>query len=453
MKGVNQTRSSASQHVVIVGGGFGGLHLARSLSKTPVRVTLVDRRNFHLFQPLLYQVATGGLSPANIATPLRGILRGQKNVSVVLEEVTGFDVAGSRVLLKDGHIDFDTLVVAAGARHSYFGHDEWETLAPGLKTIEDATEIRRRILMAFEAAEVEENSDKRAAWLTFVIVGGGPTGVELAGSLAELAGHTLKREFRNINPADARIIIVDAVDRVLHVYPEDLSKVTAESLNSLGVTIRTGSIVTDIQPDSVFLKTASGTEKVATRTVLWAAGVQASPLAAALAEQTGGATDRAGRLPIQPDMSLPGHPDIFVLGDMASYAHHDGKPLPGVAPVAIQQGRYVARLITNRLCGLSTPSFRYQNPGMMATIGRSSAVAVLGRHHFRGFIAWLIWLFVHLLQLVQFQNRLLVLVQWAWGYLTWNRSARLITGSAQALSNPASAENFGHSPDLEINQK
>jgi NADH:ubiquinone reductase (H+-translocating) len=440
MSDMSQDSTAHAQHVVIVGGGFGGLQLAQSLRKAPVRVTLIDRRNFHLFQPLLYQVATGGLSPANIATPLRGILRRQKNASVVLEEVTGFDVANNRVLLKNGHIKYDTLVVAAGAKHSYFGHDEWEALAPGLKTIEDATEIRRRVLMAFEAAEVEEDSAKRTAWMTFVIVGGGPSGVELAGSLAELARHTLKHDFRNINPADARIIIVDAVDRVLHVYPDDLSKATADSLTSLGVTMLTSAKVTDIQRHSVTIENAAGVETIATRTVLWAAGMQASPLARALAEQIGGTTDRAGRLSVQSDLSLSGFPDIYVIGDMASFAHQDGKPLPGVAPVAMQQGKYVARRISRQTCGMSTEPFRYHDPGMMATIGRSAAVAVMGRRHFKGFIAWLLWLFVHLMQLVQFQNRLLVFVQWAWSFLTWNRSARLITGQGQALNNPVSID-------------
>ena len=432
-----------SQQVVIVGGGFGGLNLARSLRHESVRVALIDRRNFHLFQPLLYQVATGGLSPANIASPLRAILRRQQNVNVVLDEVVGFDVEQRRVLLRNGNVDYDTLIVAAGARHSYFGHDEWEPLAPGLKTIEDATEIRRRVLMAFEAAEIENDPVQRAAWMTLVIVGGGPTGVELAGALAEIARHTLKHDFRNINPPDAQIILVDAAAHVLNVYPEDLSVATADSLRSLGVAIRTGAMVTDIQSDFVSLKSDAGVETIPTRTVLWAAGVQASPLARELADKTGARIDRAGRLLVEPDLTLPGHPEIFVIGDMASFTHQNGKPLPGVAPVAMQQGRYVAQVIRNRQRERSTSAFVYRDPGMMATIGRSAAVAVIRGRHFRGMVAWLLWLFVHIMQLVQFQNRLMVLFQFAWGYFTWNRSARLITGAREALLNPAT--------DLDIN--
>lgn len=427
---------SDPQHIVIVGGGFGGLSVARALCRDSVRVTLIDRRNFHLFQPLLYQVATGGLSPANIASPLRGLLRGQKNVSVVLEEVTGFDVENNRVLLTGGHVDYDTLVVAAGARHSYFGRDEWEPLAPGLKTIEDATEIRRRVLIAFEAAEVEDDPQQRAAWMTIVIVGGGPTGVELAGSLAELARHTLRHDFRNINPPDARIVLIDAASHVLDVYPQDLSEVTAGSLERLGVTIRAESKVIDVRQNQVSIESKLGIETISTHTVLWAAGVQASPLSRLLAEQTSVSTDRAGRLLVEPDLSVAGYPDIFVIGDMASFSHQTGKPLPGVAPVAIQQGRYVVRVIRDRCCGWASKPFVYRNRGMMATIGRSAAVAVIGKRHYHGLLAWLLWLFVHIMQLVQFQNRLLVLFQFAWGYVTWNRSARLITGTHDALLNP-----------------
>ncbi len=425
-------------HVVIVGGGFGGLNAARSLRRAPVQITLIDRRNFHLFQPLLYQVATGGLSPANIAAPLRAIVARQTNCDVLLGEVQGFNV-DKRVLQLDGdQISYDTLIVAAGARHSYFGHPEWEVFAPGLKTIEDATEIRRRMLSAFELAEREAEIDERHRLLTFVVVGGGPTGVEMAGTMAEIARHTLKREFRHINPADSQILLVEAGERVLAAYPPDLSAKAQQSLERLGVIVRTRTMVTGVAADHLMLKFAGVEERLATSTVIWAAGVEASPLAKALAEATGAKLDRAGRISVEPDLSLPGHPEVFVLGDMANYLHQDGKPLPGVAPVAIQQGRYVARLIKARLRGRPLPTFRYRNLGNMATIGRSAAVADFGKLHFSGFIAWMMWLVVHLMNLVGFRNRLLVLVQWAWNYLTFDRSARLITGIKEDDLNSAS---------------
>ncbi len=415
--------------VVIIGGGFGGLYAARALRKTPVQVTVLDRRNFHLFQPLLYQVATGGLSPANISAPLRAVLKRQTNTRVLLAEVQDIDVAGRRVKLADGAaVPYDTLIVAAGARHHYFGHPEWEEIAPGLKTIEDATEMRRRVLLAFEMAEREPDPEQRRAWLTFVVVGAGPTGVELAGSIGELAHHTLRGNFRNINPADARILLLEGVDRVLPPYPPKLSAKAAASLARLGVTVWTSTIVTDLQPDAVTIGRGEHSERIATRTVLWAAGVQASPLGAALVRQTGAAADRAGRILVNPDLTVPGHPEIFVIGDMALLQNpQTGKPLPGVAPVAIQQGRYVADLIGRRLQGRSLPPFRYKDRGSMATIGRAAAVADLGWIRFSGFLAWLAWLFIHILYLIEFENRLLVLLQWAWNYFTRNRSARLVT--------------------------
>ena len=417
-------------HVVIIGGGFGGLYAAKSLKRAPVRVTLLDRRNFHLFQPLLYQVATGQLSPANIAAPLRAILKRQKNNRVFLAEAIDIDVKNRRVVLSDGEVGYDTLIVAAGVRHHYFGRDEWERLAPGLKTIEDATEIRRRILLAFEAAEREADPDRLRAWLTFVIVGGGPTGVELAGAVGEIARHTLTRDFRAINPADARIVLVEGMDRVLPPYPPTLSAKAEAALNRLGVTVRTGAMVTDIQPDVVTIRSGEQSERIPTRTVLWAAGVQASTLGGILASATGAAVDRVGRVVAEPDLSLAGHPEIFVIGDLAHFSHQTGKPLPGVAPVAMQQGRYVATLIMRRLRGETMPPFRYRDHGNMATIGRAEAVADLGWVHFSGFPAWLAWLFIHLISLVEFQNRVLVLIQWAWNYVTWNRYARLITGKS-----------------------
>jgi NADH dehydrogenase len=417
-----------SHRVVIVGGGFAGLNAARALRRAPVQVTLIDRRNYHLFQPLLYQVATGGLSPANIAAPLRSIVERQKNCEVLLGKVCGFDLA-KRVVEFDGvQVPYDTLIVAAGARHSYFGHPEWERLAPGLKTIEDATEIRRRMLTAFELAEREGDASRRRILLTFVVVGAGPTGVEMAGTMAEIARHTLKREFRHIDPSDAQIILLEGGERVLPTYPPDLSAKAQASLERLGVTVRTRAMVKDVATDHVAIDWSGGRELLATRTVIWAAGVEASPLAKMLAAATGAALDRAGRIVVEPDLSLPGHPEIFVLGDMANYPHQTGQPLPGVAPVAIQQGRFVAHLIKARLRGRPLPAFRYRDRGNMATIGRSAAVADFGKLRFGGWIAWMMWLVVHLMNLVSFRNRLLVLVQWGWNYFTHDRSARLITG-------------------------
>jgi NADH:ubiquinone reductase (H+-translocating) len=423
--------SPRTHRVVIVGGGFGGLNAARALRRAPVNVALIDRRNFHLFQPLLYQVATGGLSPANIAAPLRSIVQRQTNCEVLLGDVRGFDVDNRFVHFDGTQLAYDTLIVAAGARDSYFGHPEWEAFAPGLKTIEDATLIRRRLLTAFELAERESNVDRRRRLLTFIIVGGGPTGVELAGTMAEIARHTLKREFRRIDPSDAQILLVEAGDRVLAAYPPDLSAKAQQSLERLGVVVRTKTMVADVAADHVLVKFGGAQEKLFTETVVWAAGVEASPLAEALAEATGAQLDRAGRILVQADLSLPDHPEIFVLGDMANYLHQDGKQLPGVAPVAIQEGRFVAKLINARLSGRPLPTFRYRNLGNMATIGRSAAVADFGKLHFSGFLAWVMWLVIHLMNLVGFRNRLLVLVQWGWNYFSHDRSARLITGPAE----------------------
>ncbi len=414
--------------VVIVGGGFGGLNAALTLRRADVQITLIDRRNFHLFQPLLYQVATGGLSPANIAMPLRAIVARQANCDVLLGTVHNFDLKKRIVYLDNGQISYDTLIVAAGSQDSYFGRLDWEKFAPGLKTIEDATEIRRRILTAFELAEHAAEIDERHKLLTFVVVGGGPTGVELAGTMAEIARHTLKHEFRHINPADSRIILVEAGGRILPAYPADLSAKAQQSLERLGVIVRTNTLVTNIAEDFVALKFAGAEEQLATNTVIWAAGVEASPLARLLAEATGAKLDRAGRIFVEPDLSLPGHPEAFVLGDMASYTHESGQPLPGVAPVAIQQGRFVAQLIRARLQHRPLPTFHYRNLGNLATIGRSAAVADFGKWRFSGFPAWVTWVFIHLMKLIGFRNRLLVLVQWAWNYFTFDRSARLITG-------------------------
>jgi NADH dehydrogenase len=423
-----ESATAKIQRVVIIGGGFAGLHVAMGLKRAPVQVTLIDRRNFHLFQPLLYQVATGGLSPANIAAPLRDILTRQRNCQVLMGDVTNIDIAQRRVKITEREIKYDILVVAAGATHSYFGHHEWEQFAPGLKTIEDATEMRRRILTAFEAAESTEILEYRRRLLNFVIVGAGPTGVELAGALAEIARHSLKYDFREIDPSVAHVVLIEAGERVLPAYPPELSTKAEQSLHGLGVIVRTRTAVEEISSDGVLLRTASGTEFLATNTVLWAAGVQASPLAKLLSEATGAPLDRAGRIAVRPDLSIAGHPDVFVIGDMASCMSAEGKPLPGVAPVAIGQGKYIAKLIKARLSGRTLPDYRYRDLGSLATIGRSAAVADIGKWHFSGFLAWLMWLFIHLMKIVSFRNRLLVLMQWGWSYFSYDRSARLITG-------------------------
>lgn len=424
-------RSGAGRlHVVIVGGGFGGLYAAKSLRRVPVDVTLVDRRNFHLFQPLLYQVATGGLSPANIAAPLRSVLERQRNAHVILDEALDLDPARRVLFLRRGELAYDVLIVAAGVGHNYFGHAEWQSHAPGLKTIEEATEIRRRILGAYERAERETDPARVDAWLTFVVVGGGATGVELAGALAEIARHTLRREFRRINPARARIVLVEAGARLLPSYPGELSDAAARSLARLGVEVRLAERVTNIGADSVVVSGVGRVETIAARTVVWSAGIRGVALGRRIAERTGAELDHLARVRVQPDCSVRGHPELFVIGDLAGLDAADGRPLPGVAPVAMQQGAYVARLLARRLRGRAVGAFCYRDRGSLATIGRAAAVADFGWVRFSGIAAWLAWLFVHLVFLIEFQNRVLVLVQWAWSYLSWERSARLITGEA-----------------------
>ena len=418
---------SKPHQVVIIGGGFGGLNAARALRRAPVEVLLIDRRNFHLFQPLLYQVATGGLSPANIAAPLRAILEGQENARVVLGDVSAIDVAARVVHVGGEQIAYDSLIVATGAQDSYFGHDEWEQVAPGLKTIEDATEIRGRVLSAFEEAELSDDPEVRQSWLNFVIVGAGPTGVELAGAIAELSRHTLFHNFRRIDPASARILLVEGESAVLPSFPPKLRERAQRSLENLGVTLELGTRVVAIDAETVTVRTGDVTKNLPARTVLWAAGVQANPLGRALAAQTSAQVDRGGRLIVEAHCTLAGHEEILVIGDLANFQHGTERPLPGLAPVAIQQGRYAARVVANRLRGTSTKPFKYRDKGTMATIGRARAVAVVGPFQFGGVLAWLAWLFVHLLFLVGFQNRLLVLVQWAINYFTRNRAARLIT--------------------------
>jgi NADH dehydrogenase len=427
--------TSRRHHVLIVGGGFGGLYAARRLSRDDrIELTIVDRRNFHLFQPLLYQVATGALSPGEIAQPLRSIFRKRPNTTVLLGEAVALDPVRHEVGMSDGGpIGYDTLIVATGVRHSYFGHDEWAANAPGLKSIDDATEIRRRILIAFEAAEREADPDRRAEWMTFVVVGGGPTGAELAGALGEIARDTLKRDFRSIDPTHARIILVEALERILPPYPKDRSASARRQLERLGVTVRTGTKVIGIDDHSVHLDVDGVEERLPARTVLWAAGVQASSFARVVADATGAETDRAGRIVVGPDLSLAAHPEIFIVGDVAAQAWPGkGRPVPGVAQGAIQGGTYVANVILRRLRGEPTPPFRYSNRGEVAIIGRLSGVTDIpwlgpfGRQG--GFIAWLLWLGIHLTYLIGFANRLVVVTRWAWSFVTHGRGSRLITG-------------------------
>src|SRR5882724_159983 len=407
-------------HVVIIGGGFGGLMAARKLARSPVRITLIDRKNHHTFQPLLYQVATAGLSPGEIAAPIRWILRGRPNIQVLLAEVEDFDLTRRVVKTSGEEVPYDYLIVAAGASHAYFGHDEWEPFAPGLKTIEDALEIRRRVLLAFELAERQAASGKEQIQLNFVVVGGGPTGVELAGTLAEIARQVLANEFRTIDPRKTRIVLLEGGPRVLPAYPEDLSQSAEEQLRRLGVEVHTSAMVTGVAPGMVHI----GETRWPAAVILWAAGVAASPLG----KKLGALIDRAGRVLVNPDLSLPGHPEVFVIGDLAALKDEAGKWLPGVAPVAMQEGKATAHNIANELRGQSRKNFHYFNKGNLATIGRAAAVADFGRIHISGFLAWLSWLFIHIFFLIGFRNRLIVLIQWAWSYLTEERGARLITG-------------------------
>ncbi len=414
--------------VVIIGGGFGGLQAALAFKKGLVEATLVDRRNFHLFQPLLYQVATGSLSPANIATPFRRILKRRPNIHVLMGEVMNIDVVKKLVLLKEGELSYDTLIVAAGSTHHYFGHDGWARFAPGLKTIEDATEIRKKVLTAFEKAEGVNDAEEVRTWLTFVVVGAGPTGVELAGALGEIARDALKNEFKSIDPSFLKIILVEGEARILQPYIPKLSRKAEEKLSHIGVTCRLKNLVIGVEKGALTIQEGNKTERIKTHTILWAAGIMASPLTAILSERTGATLDRFQRLAVEADLTLPGHPEIFVIGDMAALTDASSKILPSTAPVAIQEGKYVARLIQKRLDGKTIQPFSYNDKGQMVTVGRTSAVAEIGRLNLWGYPAWLLWLLVHLLQLVEFENRLLVLIQWAWSYFTRNRSAGLITG-------------------------
>lgn len=413
---------------MIVGGGFAGLQAARSLRRAPVAITLIDRENYHLFQPLLYQVATGGLSPADIAEPLRTIFKRQRNVRTLMGEAADVDVSRRELILKDGKLSYDTLIVATGASHNYFGHNNWERLAPGLKTVDDATRMRARILYAFEKAERESNPDRRRAWMTFVIVGGGPTGVELAGALAEIARDTLKLDFRSIDPAQTRVMILERGDRILKSYPPGLSAKAQSYLEKLGVVVQTGCTVTDIRADEVSIKIDETEKSIGTHSVLWAAGVRASSLGGKIAGATGVGVDECGKPIVGADLTIPGHPEIFVIGDLAHSVDKSGAALPGVAQVALQQGRYVAGVIQDRLKDKSSEPFRYRDYGSLATVGRATAIADFGWIRFSGFLAWALWLFLHLMRIVGYENRALVFVQWAVNYVSYNRSARLITG-------------------------
>ncbi len=403
-----------------MGAGFGGLQASLALARQPVRVTLMDRTNHHTFQPLLYQVATAGLSPAEIAAPIRWIVRGRRNTEVLLGEVQDFDLERRVVRLADLEVPYDYLIVAAGAGHSYFGHDSWEPFAPGLKTIEDALEIRRRVLLAFELAERQAASGETAMDLNFVIVGGGPTGAELAGTLAEISRHVLRNEFNRIDPKRTRVVLLEGGPRLLPTYSEDLSRSAEEQLTRLGVEVHTSALVTGVEPAAVWM----GETRIPAAVVLWAAGVAASPLGKRLGVQV----DRAGRVLVNPDLSIPGHPEVFVIGDLAALKDENGKWLPGVAPVAIQQGAATARNVLRDLRDQPRMYFHYRDKGSLATIGRAAGIAQFGKVHISGFMAWLAWLFIHIFFLIGFRNRIIVLIQWAWSYLTYERGARLITG-------------------------
>jgi len=444
--GTGETIRDTRPHVVIIGGGFGGLNAALGLARSPVRVTLIDRRNHHVFQPLLYQVACAALSPANIAVPIRRVLSRQANTMVLLADVKGVDVGRRVVRLSDEEIGYDYLVVAAGATHSYFGHEEWARAAPGLKTIEDALEVRKRFLIAFERGERASNEEERRRELTFVVVGGGPTGVEMAGSMIEIARHAIPRDFRRINTATARVILLEAGDRLLAAYPPELSARAKRDLEELGVEVRLHARVTAIDRRGVNV----GQERIDAASVVWAAGVLASPLGASLRDTGGAVLDRAGRVIVEPDLTLAGHPEVFVIGDQAAAALDPDKPgdprdphralVPGVAQGAIQGGRFAARVIDRRVRGVLTtedrPVFRYFDKGLLATIGRSRAVAVMGRMRFGGMLAWLLWACIHVVYLIDFRNRLIVMLEWAWLYLVFDRGARLITGEKSEERTP-----------------
>jgi NADH:ubiquinone reductase (H+-translocating) len=438
-----------AHRVVILGGGFGGLVAAQTLKRAPVEVTLIDRRNFHLFQPLLYQVATGSLSPGEIAAPLRGVLSKQKNARVLLGEAVDVEPVAKRVILRDGTaFEYDSLIVATGVQSSYYGHDSWREWAPSLKSVEEATIIRHKILYAFERAELAATPEEAHAWLTFVIVGAGATGLELAGALAEIAQETLRHDFRKINPQDARIILIEGAARVLGAFPEDLSAKAEKLVTRLGVEVIKGVMVTNIDANGVTIKRGDAAEAWKAKTVLWAGGVASTPFGVKLAERTKAETDRIGRIKVNPDLTVPNFPEMFILGDLAHAADEKGNPLPGVAQVATQGGAYAASVIRARLRGMKQPEpFHYLNKGEMAVIGRAAAVANIFGIHLSGLLAWLMWLFIHLIYIVEFQSRVLVFVQWGFEYLTFSRGARLITGKdvGDSFEQSSSRSNTGGS--------
>jgi NADH dehydrogenase len=423
---------SGRSKVIIVGGGFGGLHAAQAMKSAPVDVTLIDRRNYHLFQPLLYQVATGSLSPGEIAAPLRSVLSHQENTRVLLGTVIDIDPSARHVVLEDGaSLEYDSLIVASGSQSSYYGHEAWREWAPSLKSVEEATNVRHKILYAFEVAERMPDPAQRRAWLTFVIVGGGATGVELSGAIAEIARQTLKHDFRSIHPEEAQIILIDGAPRVLPTFPEDLSEKAAQLLGKLGVQIRTSLMVKDIDKEGVNIQAHDGVDRLEARTIIWAGGVAVGALGKTLAKRTQAETNKAGQIKVGPNLTIAGYPDIYVVGDLALSIGVDGKPLPGVAQVAMQQGAYAAKAIVRKLqSGTDLPPFKYFDKGSLAVIGRWAAVADAFGVHLSGFPAWFVWAFIHLLYIVQFQSRILVLVQWALQDLTFSRGARLITGGA-----------------------
>ncbi len=414
-------------HIVIVGGGFGGLYAAKALRRYTGQISLIDRRNFHLFQPLLYQVATGGISPGDIASPLRAVLAKQKNLQTLQGDVQDILPDQKRLILADGEIEYDALIIATGVHHHYFGREEWQPFAPGLKTVEDALEMRRRIFSAFERAERETDLIKRQAWMRFLVVGGGPTGVELAGALGELAHRTLRDDFRQIDPRQIEILLVEGQERILPAFPAALSAKAAAALQALGVDVRPHTLLTDLTKGNAAIKRGDKVERIETETVLWAAGVRASSLGKILGKRANAPLDRVGRVIVQADCRLPAFPDIFVIGDLAHYAHQTGEPLPGVAQVAMQQGNYVAKLLLGEARGKQMPAFRYRDKGNLAVIGRNKAVAHIGQFKFSGLPAWLIWIFIHIAYLIEFDNRLIVLIQWGMDYFTRKRGARLIT--------------------------
>ena len=442
----NFPQKSGVPHVVIVGGGFAGLYAAKELGKAPVKVTLIDKRNFHLFQPLLYQVATGSLSPAEICSPLRLIVGRNKNTHVVLDEVVDLDPKNKQVIMREGILNYDHLIIGTGVSHHYFGNEHWEKDAPGLKSIENALDIRRKIFLAFEEAEKLSSPQEKQEWLTFAIVGGGPTGVELAGAIAEIAHKTIKKDFKEIDTTKTRILLIEGMNRVLPPYPEELSQKAQESLEELGVEILTSRMVTNIEKNTLTIKHGEAEETIKARTILWAAGVKASGLSQVIAKRTGVETDRAGRIMVEADLSLKYHPNIFVVGDLANFSHQGDRPLPGIAPVAMAEGQYVANLIQAKTAGKAIAPFKYVDKGSLAVIGENHAVADLGFVQLSGIVAWLVWVFAHVYYLIEFDNKLLVLLQWGWNYFTRGRGARLITGEISEKNLVSQSFNNEHYP-------